>query len=150
MITRIKWINIPFFSNDCWFFGMSIMRTLEMHYQCESQVQQSLLFGLTSYAMFVSQNVLHCWNFIPQLSAFMLTRALPLPWRSMQFLGGILLLSTNLFILFVTEYSYTETYSYTDIHISFMDLAACNFAELIILKVFFSCFFFGRIQCLLT
>lgn len=39
MITRIKWINIPFFSNDCWFFGMSIMRTLEMHYQCESQVQ---------------------------------------------------------------------------------------------------------------
>lgn len=30
---------------------MIIMRTLKMHYQCESQVQHSLSFGLTSYAI---------------------------------------------------------------------------------------------------
>lgn len=125
------------------------MRTLEMHYQCESQVQHSLLFGLTSYAMFVSQSVIHCWNFIPQLSAFMLTRALPLPWRSMQFLGGILLLSANCsYYLFLNIHIQKHIHIQVSIYRIWI-LQPITLLNLISLQ-FFSCFFFGSIQCLLT
>lgn len=84
-----------------------------MYYQCKSQVQHLLSFGLTSYAICLCPQTYSITgtlslSLVP-LCATVLTRALLLPWSSMQFLGGILLLSTNLFILLFYDYLYIET-----------------------------------------
>lgn len=145
MISRIKWINNPFLSNDCWLFGMSIMRALKIHYRCKSQVQHSLLFGLTSYAICLCPQTYSITatlflSLVPSC-AMVLTRALPLP---LELLGGILQLSTIRIICFWL-FIYKNAIDYC-----IWILQPAILLNLLFLQFFFLVSFFGSSQCLPT